>query len=57
MSSEQTVYRVGAPAGIGLGVLWYVWGLYGFWWGLLYGIGWPTWAGYRLAMYLLGGSQ
>lgn len=39
---------------IGVGVWWYVWGLYGFWWGALYGIGWEVWVGYRLASYLLG---
>jgi len=38
---------------IGWGVLWYVWGLYGFWWGLLYGVFWQVWVGYRLAEYLL----
>ena len=38
---------------VGIGVFWYVWGLYGFWWGLLYGFFWMIWAGYRLAQYLL----
>lgn len=36
------------------GVWWYVWGVYGFWWGLLYGFFWPVWVGYRLAAYFLG---
>jgi hypothetical protein len=38
---------------VGLGVLWFVWGLKGFWWGLLYGVFWQEWVGYRLAEYLL----
>lgn len=37
----------------GMGVWWFVWGLYGFWWGVLYGLFWPVWAGYRLADFLL----
>lgn len=42
------------PSGsIALGVFWYTWGLYGFWWGLVYGAFWPMWIGYRLAEYLL----
>ena len=40
-------------AAIGVGVWWYVWGLYGFWWGVLYGTCWQIWVGYRLAVYLL----
>jgi len=36
------------------GVFWYVWGVYGFWWGLLYGFFWPVWVGYRMAWYFLG---
>jgi hypothetical protein len=39
--------------GISAGVFWYVWGLYGFLWGLCYGMFWEFWAGYRLAAYLL----
>ena len=39
---------------VGLGVFWFVWGHYGFWWGVLYGLCWPVWAGYRLAEALLG---
>lgn len=38
---------------VGVGVFWAVWGVYGFWWGLLYGFFWPVWAGYHLALYLL----
>lgn len=34
------------------GVFWFVWAAKGFWWGLLYGLGWPVWVGYRLAEFL-----
>lgn len=44
----------GALGGIGWGVMWAVWGVHGFWWGLLYGLVWPIWIGFRLAQYLLG---
>lgn len=37
----------------GLGVWWYTWGVYGFWWGVLYGMCWPVWLGWRLAEALL----
>lgn len=40
-------------SGVGMGVLWYVWGLYGFWWGLLYGVFWETWVGFHMAAWLL----
>lgn len=36
-----------------MGVFWYVWGLYGFWWGLAYGLFWQIWLGYRIAAYVL----
>lgn len=39
---------------VGIGVWWFVWGVKGFWWGVLYGICWEIWGGYRLAAYLLG---
>ena len=39
--------------GIGIGVWWYIWGLYGFWWGILYGLFWEVWAGIKLAHYLV----
>jgi len=39
--------------GIGLGVFWFVWHQVGFWWGILYGLFWPVWIGYRLAEFLL----
>lgn len=42
-------------SGPGWGVFWYVWEIYGFWWGLLYGFFWPIWIGYRIAQYFLGG--
>lgn len=48
--------RVMISTGIGGGVFWHVWTLYGFWWGVLYGLFWQSWVGYRLAVYLLGGS-
>jgi hypothetical protein len=50
--AEHVTYR-SAAAGIGIGVWWYVWGVYGFWWGVLYGFFWPVWIGFRLAAYLL----
>lgn len=51
-SSSRTV-RAAFPTGIGIGVWWFVWGAKGFWWGLLYGMCWPIWIGYRLAAWLL----
>lgn len=44
----------GLLGGPGLGVLWFVWGYYGFWWGVLYGLFWPCWIGYHLAAAMLG---
>lgn len=38
---------------IGAGVFWAAWSAHGFWWGLLYGLFWVFWVGYRLADYLL----
>ncbi len=43
--------------GVGFGVAWHVWSVYGFWWGVLYGAFWPVWLGHRLAGYLLGGAR
>jgi hypothetical protein len=51
-TAKVTNYAV-FPGGVGLGVWWFVWGAKGFWWGVLYGLFWPVWAGYRLADYLL----
>jgi len=53
--SEQRVVITGFTGigSIGLGVMWAVWGHYGFWWGLLYGLGWVPWVGYRMAEWLL----
>lgn len=54
MSDDMRVSgTVGISVGFGLGVFWHVWSLYGFWWGLLYGIGWGPWLGYRVALWLL----
>jgi hypothetical protein len=39
--------------GIGIGVWWYIWGTYGFWWGVLYGVFWEVWVGFKLATYLV----
>lgn len=55
MDSTKTVYA-GGLAGLGFGVLWYVWGVYGFWWGVLYGLFWPTWVGFRLAKFFMTGG-
>lgn len=56
---EQKQINVGMGpllgGGVGVGVFWYVWGIYGFFWGLAYGLWWPVWIGYRLAQYLLPG--
>ena len=38
---------------VAIGVFWFVWGHYGFWWGILYGLFWPVWLGYRLAHFIL----
>lgn len=37
----------------GIGVAIHVCNVFGFWWGVLYGIGWPIWIGYRLASWLI----
>ncbi len=42
-----------ASCSVGLGVWWAVWDVYGFWWGLLYGLFWHEWVGYRLATFLV----
>lgn len=54
MSDNSTTVRAAFPFGIGLGVWWFVWGVKGFWWGVLYGLCWPIWIGYRLAAFLFG---
>lgn len=38
---------------ISIGVWWGVWGLYGFWWGILYGLFWEFILGFKLAAWLL----
>ena len=53
MTNTETVSSYSFAA-IGVGVWWYVWGIYGFAWGVLYGVFWQIWVGYRLALYLLG---
>ena len=35
------------------GVWWNVWGVYGFWWGVWYGLFWEIWVGYKLSEFLL----
>jgi len=50
---KTTTIISGNLAGLGSGVFWFVWGYYGFWWGILYGLFWPMWIGYRIAEYLL----
>ena len=52
MSETTTTYRAW-PMGIGFGVWWFVWGVKGFWWGVLYGLCWPIWIGYHMAAWLL----
>lgn len=57
MSDDKTTENrliFGVPSlSIAIGVWWYVWGVYGFWWGVFYGFFWPVWIGFRLAHYLL----
>lgn len=52
--STHAVVTIGNQtfAGIGFGVMWYVWGIYGLGWGLVYGLFWPVILGYKLAHYL-----
>jgi hypothetical protein len=38
---------------IAIGIWWYVWGAKGFWWGVIYGLGWEIWVGYKLAEHLM----
>ena len=38
---------------VSLGVFWFTWDKYGFWWGLWYWIVWPWHVGYRLAQWAL----
>lgn len=44
--------RRGWTVGIAWGVFWFIWGHYGFWWGVLYGLFWPIWVGFRMAEWL-----
>ena len=39
--------------GIGIGAWWHIWGIYGFWWGMLYGVFWEVWVGIKLVHYLV----
>jgi hypothetical protein len=53
---EEMSYRSGVPlGGIAIGVAYVIYGVYGFWWAVAYGLFWPTWVGYHLAKYLIGG--
>jgi hypothetical protein len=55
MSDNNHVTYFAIPSvSIAIGVWWYVWGAYGFWWGVLYGLFWPIWLGFRIAAYLIG---
>ena len=53
MSVDGRKVSIVLCTGVGFGVFWFVWGKYGFWWGVLYGVFWETWLGYRLAEWLL----
>jgi hypothetical protein len=44
-------YSAGFPS---VGVAYFIYGVHGFWWSVVYGLFWPTWAGYHLAHYLIG---
>ena len=48
------IVNVTVSSGIGIGVFWFAWGKFGFGWGILYGIFYQVWFGYRLAEWLLG---
>jgi len=52
MSKVKNRTTVIGFGGVGIGVWWFVWGKVGFWTGLLYGIFWPVWVGFRLAEWL-----
>jgi hypothetical protein len=52
--SDTSVSRLGfLSLEVGIGVWWFVWGAKGFWWGVLYGLGWEIWVGYRLAEFFM----
>ncbi len=51
MSDSRSIV-IGGVSGLGFGVFWFVWGKLGFWWGVVYGLFWPMWLGYRLAEYI-----
>lgn len=44
---------VSIPLGFALGIFWFTWSKFGFWWGVLYGLGWLVWCGYRFAEWTL----
>lgn len=54
VSKMTTATSVTIRTSFFLGVWWFVWGKFGFWWGVLYGLFWQVWIGYRLAAWLLG---
>lgn len=57
MSDTQTqTVSATVPFGVGFGVFWFVWGVHGFFWALLYGAFWPLWVGYRVAALFLAGQ-
>ena len=37
---------------LSLGIGWFIWEKFGFWWGLLAVFVWPAWLGYRLAVWV-----
>jgi len=55
MNTVSTTSVGGFGMSVSIGVWWYVWGIYGFWWGVCYGFFWPVWLGFRLAAYALAG--
>lgn len=55
VNTVDTKSAGGFVLSVAIGVWWYVWGIYGFWWGVCYGFFWPVWLGYRLAAYALAG--
>lgn len=38
---------------VSVGVFWFAWEKFGFLWGVLYGLFWEIWVGYRMAETLL----
>jgi len=40
--------------GMAAGTFWFVWDKLGFWWGLVYGVFWTVYVGFKIAGFLWG---